>query len=183
MVSLDLITLEGLDRSEAVVVQSIGDRLHGWAWESRDSDWSGQTLHLKEWDCFAAMSQVFCFLRMRYWSGETGKPCFSGHQAQQLPHLPTHLEITFGNYGQRLYHFYKFSSQNCQCISCNRFTENVTSSNSWTERLQPFCPTPFPCKFGFTTFCGSSIIFLNHVKVFFIPIQNKVWTCHIPTVL
>lgn len=73
------------------------------------------------------MIQVFCFLRMRYWSGETGNLVSMDTKPSNCHTFQLIWKSHFGNYGQRLYHFFKFSSQNCQCISCNCFTENVTS--------------------------------------------------------
>ena len=118
MVSLNLITLEGLDRSKVVVVQSMGDRV---PWMSLGK----QRQLLKRSDSPPKGMGLFCsydpsllFSPNALLIREAGKPCSHGHRAQQLLHLPTHLEITFGNYGQRLSHFYTFSSQPASSSVC-----------------------------------------------------------------
>ena len=138
MVSLYLITLEGLVRSEVIVVQSMGDRVPWMSLGKQRQLLKRSDSPPKEMGLFCSFDPSLMFspnalLIRRGW--ETLFP-WTPSPATAAP------SNTFGN------HIWKFRSEtlsflhilfttcqficmlNHQCISFNCFTENVTSSNS-----------------------------------------------------
>lgn len=140
MVSLYLIIVQDLDKSEVAGVQSIWDRVP-WIGLGRHLRVLLKPVGLSSWRdgvlSLTAVFHLFCYPQIDYRSSETGKPCSNVHWAQKLPHLSKH-DVPFGNnvisYSQFLYIFLHLwiSFKICQllhhqCILLHCFKINVTS--------------------------------------------------------